>query len=217
MKRIALIADVPLIRRILAIPVKAAMNKHLIESTSFCPAMKKIKKVMSGTSWALIGGRAVEVHTNPPQTPDIDILCDAFDVDAYELIDSFKSIGIVPTMPYEEGDIIFLIDKELDVEIDVLPTYDAFDVRAIKRAKNASCNGVKFPVVQPEDLIIMKAQAASSAGGGMMGRSKEKVKHDMDAIRTLIEEVDLNDDYIVKVLRSERWFDELRLLRKLGL
>ena len=193
------------------------MNKHLIESASFCPAMKKIKKVMNGSSWALIGGRAVEVHTNPPQTPDIDILCDASGVDACDLINAFKSIGVVLTMPYEEGDIIFLIDKALDVEIDVLPTYDGFDVRAIKRAKNATCNGVGFPVVQPEDLIVMKTQAASSAGGGMMGRSKEKVKHDMDAIRTLIKEVDLDKDYIVKVLRAERWFDELRLLRKLGL
>ena len=193
------------------------MNKHLIESPSFCPAIKKLKTVLNGNPWALIGGRAVEVHSNPKQTPDIDILCDGRKLDVWALIRSLKAVGIVLTIPYEDGFILFLEDKQIDVEIDIMPSYDPFDIRAIKRAETAKCNGVSFPVVQPEDLVIMKAQAACDAGGGMMGRTKMKIKHDMDAIQILNEEVDLDKDYIVKILRAERWFEELRLLRKLGL
>lgn len=193
------------------------MNKHLIESPSFCPAIKKLKTVLPDGLWALIGGRAVEVHSNPKQTPDIDILCNGLKLDTWALLHDLKAIGIVPTIPYEDGFILFLEDKKADVEIDIMPSYDAFDIRAIKRASMAKCNGVSFPVVQPEDLVIMKAQAACDAGGGLMGRTKMKIKHDMDAIQILDKEVDLDKDYIVKVLRAERWFEELRLLRKLGL
>lgn len=193
------------------------MNKHLIESPSFCPAIKKLKTVLPQGLWALIGGRAVEVHSNPKQTPDIDILCNGMKIDVWDLIKSLATIGIKPVEEYEEGYILFAEDKTLDVDIDIMPSYDSFDIRAIKRAEVAKCNGVSFPVVQPEDLVIMKAQAACDSGGGLMGRTKSKVKHDMDAIRILDEEVDLDKDYIVKVLRAERWFEELRLLRRLGL
>lgn len=192
------------------------MNQHLIESPSFCPAIKKLKTVLEEKTWALIGGRAVEVHSNPKQTPDIDILCDGRKLDVWALIRELSGIDIELTTPYEDGFILFLEDKSLDVEIDIMPSYDHFDIRAIKRSEKAKCNGVVFPVVQPEDLVIMKAQAACDAGGGMMGRTKEKVKHDMDAIRILNEEADLDKEYIVKTLRQERWFEELRLLRKLG-
>ncbi len=193
------------------------MNKHLLESPSFCPAIKKLKTVLPNGLWALIGGRAVEVHSNPKQTPDIDILCNGMEIDVWDLIKSLAAIGIKPVEEYEEGYILFAEDKALDVEIDIMPSYDLFDIRAIKRAGKATCNGVSFPVVQPEDLVIMKAQAACDAGGGIMGRTKQKVKHDMDAIRILNDAVDLDMDYIVKTLRRERWFEELRLLRKLGL
>lgn len=70
-------------------------------------------------------------------------------------------------------------------------------------------------MIEVEDLVIMKAAAASSQGG-MMGRSDEKKHRDVLAIIQLQKENDLDGKYIARVLKDELMEREAKLLKKLG-
>ncbi len=187
-----------------------------IEGKPFCDTINKVKKVLKTGPWCLIGGRAVEFYTNPPQSPDSDCLLDATHYDIRKVIKDFKAIGVKLREEYEEGYIAFLYDKDTDTEVDLMPTYDRFEIQAIKKAKTARCGKASFPVIEIEDLVIMKAAAAVSEGG-MMGRSDEKKYRDVKAIIVLQKENDLDGNYINKILRKEVMVREAKLLKKLGI
>ncbi len=189
--------------------------KRLIESKTFCSTMKKIVRVMARGPWCMIGGRAVEVYSNPPQTPDVDVLCDAQGYDMAKVIAAFKKENVRLREEYSEGYIIFMEDRDNGVEVDVMPTFDRFEIQAIATAEMKRCGPSRFPVINIEDLVIMKAVAACSPGSGLMGRSKEKKLRDIKAIIVLQKENDLNASYIAAVLKEELMAKEEQLLKKL--
>lgn len=115
-----------------------------IEGKPFCDTMARIKKVMASGPWCMIGGRAVEFYTNPPQTPDVDILCSATHYDILKTIKKFKAVGLNLREEYEDGYIAFLRDKENDIEVDIMPTYDRFELQAISDADTGRCGKLSF-------------------------------------------------------------------------
>lgn len=199
----------------------------LIQSKNFCATIQKLVSALVNENWCLIGGRAVEVHANPPQSPDIDILIDGTTSDPEALIIELKKYNIVLKESYEPGDIVFMIDKSNSEEVDLIPTYDDFEIKAIGRARRgerfecvvgsvSSRSSVKFPVVQVEDLVILKAVAACDLNRtGLMGRGEEKVKRDIKAIQALAKDSKLDKQYIIDTLMRERWPKELKMLRTL--
>ncbi len=191
---------------------------RLILHPSFSKIMRKVAAVMRPYNWCLIGGRAVEIWSNPPQTPDADILYDAQEVNGAELIDAFEGArnGIRLNEHFKEGDVIFLLDTKEDVEIDLIPTWDPVNISMIASAEKKTVGGVTMPVATAEDLIIMKAQILSDVHDGAHGRSPEKVERDKAAIQTLAQLKGLDRLYIVNVLKAEGWMQELRILQKLG-
>lgn len=189
--------------------------KREIEGKAFCGTMLKCIKVLKKGPWCLIGGRAVEFYINPPQTPDADVLCDASGYDVRKLIKEFKTIGVTQREEYEDGYIAFLFDNDSGIELDIMPTYDEFEIEAISSAKKMRCDKATFPVIKVEDLVIMKAVAACSPGSGMMGRSPEKKHRDARAIYHLNKENELDRKYIARVLGRESMTCETTLLKRL--
>ena len=83
---------------------------------------------------------------------------------------------------------------------------------ALERAKRRTVNHVSFPVVLPEDLVILKAQAAVAPQRG------EKSPRDKAAIKAIAKENDLDTDYIETILTQAQadCGDEYKLLKELG-
>lgn len=192
---------------------------RLIETKEFCTTMKKVARVMGPGKpgkWCLIGGRAVEVYTNPPQSPDVDILFDATINRMPMIIRKFKTFNIVLVEEYEKDYIGFFVDEDNGVEVDVMPTYDPYEVEAIRLAEMTQCGEARFPVIGIEDLVIMKAGAAASEGG-MMGRSQEKKLRDIKALLVLQNENDLDSEYIASIVKPSLMPREHKLLKKLGI
>ncbi len=131
------------------------------------------------------------------------------------VIKKFKAENVTLREEYEDGYIAFLLDKDTGVEVDIMPTYDRFEIQAISDAKTVRCGKASFPVIEIEDLVIMKAAAACSVGSGLMGRSEEKKLRDVKAIIQIQKENELDTDYIAKVLKDELMPRETKLLKNL--
>ncbi len=190
--------------------------ERFIDNKAFPRVIKKITKGMGNIPWCLIGGRAVEVWTNPPQTPDLDILYDANELDGVAVVDRLEAVGISLNENYREGDIIFMLDRKEKVEVDVLPTYDPLNVTMIRAAKPIVIQGVSTPVVSPENLVILKAQILADAEAGSVAREPDKLERDAASIRTLGLRRDLDRFYIGRTLKREGWDDEIKILKRLG-
>lgn len=175
-------------------------------------AMNRITPALRGWPWCLIGGRAVEVWTNPPQTPDIDLLVRTKDDTEIEKIaEALGAHSIQQAAPVERGDphakFVTFAQKSA-VEVDLLVACDDLHFQVIRRAPRKTINGVSFPVAFAEDIVILKSQCLVD-----LGRPKDKKVRDRRAIRDIASSVDLSKDYIVGTLRAYGWWDELAYLR----
>lgn len=154
-------------------------------------AFSRINDESANIGWCLIGGRAVELYNNPPQTPDVDIL-----VAGESALESgaafpaaFRKCGFTLAGSYDPEDpVSFWKHQATGTELDILFGFGTFENRIIRDAKPETINGVSFPLVAIEDLIILKATAAVGAGTarGMMERSEEKAVRDKVALELLI-------------------------------
>lgn len=184
------------------------MSEAHIHAAYFPKIMSKIVRALAGRQWCLIGGRSVEVWSNPPQTPDVDVLVKMTDDDADRIIRRFERLG-VGLVNIQEGLVhpnIFLRDEKLGVEVDVLGAsqFELPFYYAIERAVKKTIQGVTFPVATPEDLLILKANAAMD-----VGRHRDKRERDIAAMRAVVSSVkNLDRDYIATVLNMSGWVDE---------
>lgn len=188
-------------------------RKKFILDPRFGRVMRKIERAMRPWGWCLIGGRAVEVWTNPPQTPDVDILAAAGDDAAPEMLRRFSRRGIPPKGGAVEGlgaPTLFLHDRALKIEVDVLGAYDPLHFSMIERAPRKSVQGVVFPVAFAEDIVILKAQSATDPG-----RPAAKRARDRKAIRDVASAVRLDRKYLCGTLERQPngWRDALGLLK----
>ena len=190
-------------------------DNRFVYGKQFPRVMKKILKALRGYKWAMIGGRSVEVWANPPQTPDIDCLVKFQAKDAGKVISAMSAGGFELTRKVVEkkyAPMFFFMDTEEHTEVDLLGAFEDVHDWAIDRSVMKTIGGVKFPVAQPEDIVILKANAALTPNRG------EKVVRDIAAIKAIDESVDLDIDYIEIVLSQATmdWSDERELLVESG-
>ncbi len=192
------------------------MSKKLIHVPQFAIVMRKIIRALRGYDWCLIGGRSVEVWVNPPQTPDIDVLVKFGAKDAKNVLGAMADEGFTLDRKFVDRDsapMFFFSDDEEGVEVDLIGAFEDVHDWAIERSVKKNVAGLKFPVAQPEDIVIMKAYAAVSPR-----RETDKQARDAAAIKAIAKDVDLDLDYIEIVL-SQALADtaeERAFLTKLG-
>ena len=192
--------------------------ERFIDTGDFRNVMGRLVKALRAYTWCLIGGRAVEVWSNPPQTPDVDILIDLrsrrsvraverrmFRV-GFEIDRRFFGPGMTPMW--------FFTDSATKTEVDIIGAFENPHFWAIERAAAYRIkHGATIKVAQAEDVVILKANAACSPG------REDKFPHDIAAIKAVAKANALDADYIETVLTEAGadWSDERRLLRKLGI
>ena len=177
---------------------------------SFAAVMRKLIEALKPWRWCLIGGRAVEVWANPPQTPDVDVLAAVEDQDIDSLQERFRSRGIHVNESVEGlgSPMLFFEDTKLRVEVDLIGAYEPIHFAIIERAPMKTVQGVRFPTAYAEDIVILKSQAAIDPG-----RPPEKRIRDRRAIFDIAKSVKLNREHIEDELSKNGWTEELSLLR----
>lgn len=186
------------------------MSEKFILDPRFTQTMKKISKAMRPWSWCLIGGRAVEVWANPPQTPDIDILTTITDDDVDAAIKAFDRVD-VELESFDEGfggPMLFFKDKKTQVEVDVLGAFEPLHYFIVDRAPTKVIRGFSFPVAYAEDIVILKSRSAADPG-----RPIAKKSRDRKAIFDINAQVVLDKAYISQTLFDHRWREEISLLK----
>jgi len=197
-----------------------AKTKRFIDTEDFRSVMDRLVGVLQFTPWCMIGGRAVEVWTNPPQTPDIDILAEVSPRSIRKIEDAMKAYKFALDRRFGGSGMApmwFFKDTITGTEVDIIGAYESVHVWAIERSvQHKIKDGPKIMVAQAEDVIVLKANAACSPGRGV------KAEHDIEAIKAIAENKknNIDADYIVTVLlmasTSADWDDEAKLLHKLG-
>ncbi|HXG65195.1 MAG TPA: nucleotidyl transferase AbiEii/AbiGii toxin family protein [Blastocatellia bacterium] len=113
---------------------------------------------------AVIGGVAASLLGRPRATRDVDavILLDSTKLEAF--LAAGRQFGFSPRLsdaiPFAQRNRVLLATHEpsktqVDLSLGILP----FEEETVARATIISISDVSFPVVTPEDLIIMKAIA----------------------------------------------------------
>jgi hypothetical protein len=185
------------------------MDKFILHP-SFGSVMRKIVSALAPWKWCLIGGRAVEIWTNPPQTPDIDVLIALDDEgDMAQVVDRMKLARLRPETPIDFDDpMAKFLALGYNVEVDVLVAHDPLHFQVIDRAARKTVKAVRFPVAYAEDIVILKSQALVDPG-----RRPDKKQRDRQAIRDIARSVTLDKTYIRETLDSHRWIEEAKMLR----
>ncbi len=186
---------------------------RFIDTEAFGRVMKKVVQIMRPWGWCMFGGRAVEVWSNPPQTPDIDILTDLQDDDVETLVLRAQkfSIRLMEEVTGQGSPMVFLKDLKENVEIDIMGAYEELQYATIRRAVWKTIHGVRIPVAYAEDMVILKAQSALD-----FGRTPSKKIRDRRAIQHIASSVKLNKAFILTNLQNYRMTDEAGLLTRLG-
>ena len=118
----------------------------------------------AGIRGAVIGGVAASLHGRPRMTQGVDavIWLDTAQLQAY--LDAGSRFGfkarISDAVEFAASNRVLLMTHEpsrtpVDITLGALP----FEEEAIARASISTVRGVSFPVITPEDLVIMKAVA----------------------------------------------------------
>jgi len=111
---------------------------------------------------AIIGGLAANLLGRPRITKDVDavVLLGDLQIDAFLV--SGASFGFSPRISdapnfAAKNRVLLLVHNpsrtEVDISLGVLP----FERESVERASIVTVAGISFPVISPEDLIIMKA------------------------------------------------------------
>ncbi len=191
------------------------MSARFIDDKQFPIVMRKIVKALKGYDWCMIGGRSVEVWSNPPQTPDVDVLIRFTAREMKTVIAAMERTGFTLVRKFFDPDyvpMLFFSDDAEHVEVDLIGAFEDVHEWALDRSVKKTVGGVSFRVAKPEDIVILKANAALSPTRG------EKAERDKAAIEALANAVDLDGDYIDLVLSQALmdWTDERKLLVSLG-
>lgn len=149
-------------------------RKNILQSGQFLITVADVAQTIDlKTAWALIGGLAISHYANPPVTIDIDILVDEEAIELDEFTEMMENCGwksrplFFPNnmrgMPktgtaFKRGHPPVIVDA-------LFTGSDKFLRGAIKRSRQINlATGLSIPVLNPEDLIIMKS---------MTGREKD--------------------------------------------
>ena len=117
-----------------------------------------------GVPGAFIGGLAANLLGRPRITKDVDAVVLLGNLDLESFLAAGVRFGFAPRISdavtfAAKNRVLLLIHEpsktEVDVSLGVLP----FEQESVDRASIITVAGVSFPLVSPEDLIVMKALA----------------------------------------------------------
>lgn len=186
---------------------------RFVLSPKFPRTMRKVVAALSPWRWCLIGGRAVEIWANPPQTPDIDCLAAVKDEDVPQLKARFQRTGIRTVEVYAGmgTPILFLRDVSERVDVDVLGAYDPMHTWIIFGALHRTVQGIRIPVARPEGVVALKAQSAID-----IGRPAGKRNRDRKAIDVLARLKAFDKKLLEGILIVYGWREEWEFLKSRG-
>jgi len=133
---------------------------------SLIPAIRALCNLLavSQVSGALIGGVAASLQGQARATEDIDALLRLDEQTLDHFLDLAVAQGLKPRIPeavaFAKRSAVLLLEHEASrVGVDLTISRLPFDSEAIDRARPVVIDDLRFSVVSPEDLIIMKAIA----------------------------------------------------------
>ena len=184
--------------------------RKFILDPRFPVVMRAIGKALRPWPWCLIGGRAVEVWTNPPQTPDVDVLAAVEDEQVPLVIRRMAAVRVTlnDSATGLGSPMLFFTHRATKVEVDVLGAYDPLHFAVIGEAIRRSVQSAPFRVAHAEGIVMLKAQAAVD-----VGRPAEKRTRDRRAILAIAASVRLRKSYIGTTLAAHGGTEEAALLR----
>lgn len=134
--------------------------------TSLIPAIRALCNLLtvSRVPGALIGGVAASLQGQARATEDIDVLLRLDERTLEPFLDLAMAQGFKPRIPdavaFARRSAVLLLEHEASrVGVDLTISRLPFDSEAIDRARLVVIDDLRFSVVSPEDLIIMKAIA----------------------------------------------------------
>jgi hypothetical protein len=158
--------------------------------------------------FALVGGLAVSVYTDPRMTQDIDLIVMTLDFDKAKKI----LIDAGYKLEYESSDIATFISAFPDMgRIDIQLAHRKHAIDMIKRAKEVEVlSTVKIKILKPEDLIGLKVQAYNN--------DPSRYYKDMADIQELLKNEDCKDLPLIEEYFKifDRLDDFKKLIKELG-
>lgn len=134
--------------------------------TSLIPAIRALCNLLtvSQVPGALIGGVAASLQGQARATEDIDALLRLDEQTLDHFLNLAVAQGLKPRIPdavaFAKRSAVLLLEHEASrVGVDLTISRLRFDSEAIDRARSIIIDDLRFSVVSPEDLIIMKAIA----------------------------------------------------------
>lgn len=160
----------------------------------------------TNTPHALIGGWAVNAWGVARATIDVDLIANYPRPPQRllaELSESFEAEWRAPGIDDPIDGLIRLSSRaKPGLEIDLLRAAKAADRRALERATTVELEGLKIPLVRPEDLLAMKLQA----GGGLDWQDAKAVY--------AVKKGTLDEPLLEQACRERRVSDRLARLRR---
>ncbi|HXF93605.1 MAG TPA: nucleotidyltransferase [Nitrospiraceae bacterium] len=133
---------------------------------SLVPAIRALANLLrvSQVPGAIIGGVAASLQGQARTTEDVDVLVRLDENALDRFLEMAKAEGFRPripdAIPFARRSAVLLLEHEASrVGVDLTISRMAFDSDAIDRARPVAIGDLRFSVVAPEDLIIMKAVA----------------------------------------------------------
>ena len=160
----------------------------------------------TNTPHAMIGGWAVNAWGVSRATADVDLLAN-YPRPPKELLDALAESFVAEwRAPGDDDPIDGLIRvtsaAKPGLEIDLLRAAKAADRGALERATTVELEGLKIPLVRPEDLLAMKLQA----GGGLDWQDAKAVY--------AVQQGKIDEVLLEQACRERRVLDRLALLRR---
>lgn len=114
--------------------------------------------------YALIGGMAVSLRSQPRMTADVDMVIRADVPRALELItvlarSRFEPLFAGVTDVVQRAFILPLRHRETGVKVDLALGLSGFELQTVERADRLQVAGGAIAVATPEDLLVMKVLA----------------------------------------------------------
>ena len=174
-----------------------ARKQHL-GSADFRMLAADVSAILQGYHYALIGGLAVAYYANPPVTIDVDLLIDATEADAGDIVERMegwtsKRLWFVSgRLGMPQYGMQFSRTEPFVADLDVLFTGDDKYLRSVvrKAGLHEVQPGLQFPVVAAEDLMVIKT---------LVGREK-----DVEDTQALFEALGdkLDEEYITRMVNK---------------
>lgn len=118
----------------------------------------------TSTTHTFIGGLVVAFMGEPRVTADVDGIIEVDPDDLDEFLATGERFGVAGRDPdtaefARRHFVLKLVHVASGIQVDLSLGFTEFEAHAIRAAVRVTAQGVTFPVLQPEDLLVMKAFA----------------------------------------------------------